>query len=198
MRRSILLISAISLVVVGLLSLASCKKPKDEVDVNIINFSNTQFKIDKGYKWRYAENRKDNLFSYRVYLMSEGLSLDLGNKISDDEFAVTGSGSLITFKVHSKSGFDIAAGEYPLDGWHSKDSTTAEDCKVMIDYNFDAQDGSLYDLPWGSFKFTNLGNSIKIKVNLQDKLWIDPYAYDTILTFRGYFYGTLEDINKML
>lgn len=171
--------------------LLSCKRVESEVDVNIININHpyTSFSIDKGYKHRVEELKKKGLYKYNVYVMSEGVNLD-GDKNP------TGSGSLITFTVYSKSGTDISMGEYPLDGYHGQDSITAENCDVYVNYNFDAMQGDMHKhIEWGSFKFSNLGSSIKIKFNLQDKpTLVEPM--DTVITFRGNFYGVLNDLNK--
>ncbi|MBQ9469824.1 MAG: hypothetical protein IJU72_02600 [Bacteroidales bacterium] len=180
---------ALMALMLGTAALSSCKGPESEVDVNIINYNNTSFQIAKGYKHRVEELKKKGLFKYNVYVMSDGVNLDA-------DYKPTGSGSLISFTVYSKSGFDISQGEYPLDGWLAQDSITAENCNVWVNYDFAADHGEMHKrIKWGSFKFSNLGSTIKIKFNLQDKpTFVEPM--DTVCTFRGNFYGVLGDLNK--
>lgn len=162
--------------------------------MNIINYKGTSFSLAKGYKHRVAELKKKGLWEYKVYLLGHGVDL----AIQEDGPVPTGNGSLISFTVYSQSGSDISMGEYPINGYLEQDTITAENCQIKLNYDFSTNEGEAYDINWGSFKFINLGNSIKIRVNLQDKLHIPEYAYDTIVNFRGYFYGNLEDLNRLM
>lgn len=196
MKRTLSLAAIIAFVALGMICLAGCKEHSNEVDVNIINYKGTSFSIAKGYKHRVAELKKKGLWEYRVYILGHGVELD----IQENGPVPTGEGALITFTVFSQSGSDISMGEYPINGYGyiEHDTITAENCQIKLNYNFSTNEGEVYDINWGSFKFFNLGNNIKIKVNLQDKLYIPEYTYDTIVNFKGYFYGTLEDLNRFI
>lgn len=174
----------ILLIASNLLLLASCKAPEQDVDLNVISNGSVKFNISKGYKFLEAD-AENQIYKYTINLMES--TVDFA-----DSAGYTGEGSLISFFLYSDNDFDPAPTLYTIDQYEDYPLFSAGDCKIFLNYNFDADSGRACTVSGGTIDVVNMGATIKIKLALVvDSIGLHGREQSDEM-FKGTFMGVLE------
>ncbi len=161
------------------LVMASCGKNSDDEVANIITYGENQFKLYKGYSYKYSETLSTGATPYIIALLGEGVSYN------NDAGKFTGTGALIKAYFYSENSAEIKGGEYTIDIFKSKGSFSVDSCFVYVNYNFDVDTGTIYNIWAGIFNVVNLGRLMSYKLDIE--------TADQI-RFTGEFKGTVDPL----
>lgn len=161
-----------------ILIISSCGS-EEETSNNIISFNGGQFRLYKGYQYKFSSTIPETGSTpFVVFLLGDGVSYDQTSSV------FSGTGSLISFYMYSETDAEIKQGDYTIDIFSKKPIFSADSCFILYNYDFSQDTGKLYNIKGGTFNVKNLGSVMSYEISL---------VTDTLL-FKGDFKGPIQNL----
>lgn len=170
---------SIKVILVSLVFIITSCGTDDETSNNIISFNGGQFRLYKGYQYKYSSTIPETGSTpFVVMLLGDGVSYDQSSSV------LSGTGSLISFYMYSETDAEIKQGDYTIDIFSRKPIFSADSCFILYNYDFSQDTGKLFNIKGGTFNVKNLGSVMSYEISL---------VTDTIL-FKGDFKGPIQTL----
>jgi hypothetical protein len=169
-------LSIILLVLVA--SFSSCKKDEDAVRENSFSYNGENFSITNGFFKDYGANDAESA-DFDIYFTSG---------ITKDGSSLTGTGDIVYLDLNSPNLDEIASGTYTwTDG--ARAANTIVSGYVGMDYDYDLESGTNYDLVGGTVKISVSDSNYEIEYTLE---------LTNGETVTGYYNGSLVELTSSL
>jgi hypothetical protein len=136
----------------------SCKKDKEDTKNNYFTYNNTDFQLTGGYIENYGKFSGTD-YNLDLTLISSGITTHTNN---GNYISLTGTGHAIHFEMYTSDSTKLSVRDYNFDDNATELAGTFDYGAVVMNYNFDTENGDFFVFTAGKVTIKNNGSEYEI------------------------------------